>query len=231
MLTLDQIVSSYLSQHERPQSEFRRIYDIALRVYKFCDLHSTALPETVDLDVLANKTAVLPSNCITGGVIEVGYQDDEGIIVPLVENRHMTFLNSTSATRATGIPASDETTVELYPSGSRIQLGNSYKVDYENSVIVLDYDFPEDTLVIKYLKAFSEQSEEYVVNPFFEETIISGIQWHNSKRISATKADRDQNRRDFYNDLSISMKAINKFSPRELYESYRREQSLGKNRI
>lgn len=229
ILTLEQIVNSYLSQHERPQSEFRRLYDIALRGFKFCELHSTGVPLTVELDVAANKTATLPATVLS--VLEVGYQDGDGIIVPLVENKNMTFLNSTSATRATGIPVDSTTTVKLYPADSRLQLGNSYKVDYEHSVIILDYDFSESTIIIKALQMFSEQSEEYAVNQFFEESLLAFISWQDSKRAKNTQADRQLNRQDFYNELANARKAINGLSLMETYTSYRREQGLGANRI
>lgn len=229
VLTLDQIVSSYLSQFERPQSEYRRIYDIALRGFRFMELHSTGVPLTVELDVAANKTATLPATVLS--VLEVGYQDSDGIIIPLTENKNMTLLNSTSATRATGIPADSATTVQLYPEDSRLQLGNSYKVDYEHSVIILDYDFSETTIIVKALEMFAEQSEEYAVNQFFEESLLAFISWHDSKRAKNTQADRQLNRQDFFNELSNARKAINGLSLMEIYTSYRREQSLGKNKI
>jgi len=231
MLTLDQIVNSYMSQFERPSGEYRRLYDLALRGYKFCDLHSCAIPETVELDVLANKTAVLPATCIAGGVIEVGWQDEDGIIIPLTENKYISTLNSTSTTRVSATPAVPKTSVTTLGVGDRVQLGYSYKVDYENSIIVLDYDFPESTIVVKHMKMFEEQSEDYVVNDYFEECLISWILWQDSKRAKSTNADRQQNKKDFDTDLANARKSINGFSLRELFESYKRKLSLGNNVI
>jgi len=233
MLTLDNIVSSYLSANERPQSEYRRLYDIALRGFKFMQLHKTGLPETVELDVLANKTATLPADVLT--VIEIGWQDDTGHIVPLTQNSSMTMLNSTSTTRLSQAqipnPATTTTTNLVPVVGDRIQLGYSYKIDYDNSRIVLDYDFPESTIVVKYLPMFSEQSEDYVVSEFFEEALIAFLYWQDSKRAKNTNADREQNRRDFYNEFRIASQAIQPFSLRELYETYKRKLSLGNNVI
>lgn len=233
MLTLDNIVSSYLSQFERPQSEYRRIFDIALRGFKFCNLHAVGLPTTIELDVLANKTAVLPADALS--VIEIGWQDDTGHIVPLTQNSSMTMLNSTSTTRLADAQLADpavSTVTSLIPAiGDRIQLGYSYKIDYENSIIVLDYDFSEATIVVKYLPMFSEQSEDYVVSEYFEECILAWISWHDSKRAKNTNADREQNRRDFYNEFRIASQAIQPFSLRELYETHKRKLSLGNNVI
>ena len=232
MLTLDQLISSYLSQHERPQAEYRRLYDLALRGFKYMQLHSTGLPTTIELDVLANKTAVFPADVLS--VIEVGWQDDTGHIVPLTQNSSMTTLNSTSTTRLADAQLADpavNTVTSLVPTqGDRIQLGYSYKIDYENSIIVLDYDFPESTIVVKYLPMFSEQSEDYVVSEYFEEAILAYLQWQDSKRIKNTAADRQMNRADFFNELRIARQAMQSFSLRELYEVHKRKVSLGSNR-
>lgn len=233
MLTLDQIVSSYLSQHERPAGEYRRLYDIALRGYKFMQLHSVGLPETVELTVLSNKTAVLPATVLS--VLEVGWQDNTGHIVPLTQNSSMTMLNSTSTTRLSQAqipnPATTTTTSLIPAVGDRIQLGYSYKIDYDNLRIVLDYDFPESTVVVKYLPLFSESSQDYVVSEYFEEAILAFLSWQDSKRAKNTNADREQNRRDFYNEYRIANQSVKHFSLRELYETHKRKLSLGNNVI
>lgn len=229
-LTLSQVVNSYISQHSRPQGEFRRLFDIAIRGFKFCELHATSVPDTQELDVLSNKTAYLPTDCLA--VISCGYQDFDGSIIPMTRNDSMTLLNSTETDRATAFESGDDSeTVTRIETGSKIQLGYSYKVDTVNGRIIFDYNFPEDTVVVECMVMFSEQSEDYVVHPYFEEALISFIEWKDSKGNAKTKSERLLNRADFFEDFRIANQSLSSFSLTELFESYRREQSLGRTRI
>lgn len=204
-LSLTSVVQSYISRSEKPESSFRRLYEIALGGFKWMQLHSTGVPATVEVDVLSNKTAILPNDFLS--VINLGKLTSDGSTQDLFQNSDLSILNTTDDERG----------------GERVSYNNidCYRIDYAAKRVVLNPDFDGDVLVLEYLPVFSESSDDYAVNPFAEEALISYIRWQDSIYDAKLKSERHINRKDFFSEYHNAKRAINKITRTDLYQSYR----------
>lgn len=206
-LSLTQIVHSYISQWEKPESSFRRLYSTGLRGYKFCELHGSGTPKTVTLEVLSNKTAILPDNCLS--VLNIGFLNASGELINIKRNEELTLSKSTATDRTeqkTECESVEET---------------GYRIDYDNSRIVLPFDFRYDELVAEYLPVFEETNEDLIIADQFEETLIEWIGW---KDKTQSPQDRANHERLFWNHFRIAKRSMKPFNIRESYKYF----SIGK---
>lgn len=80
---LDEVINQYLSQYRLPDSAYDRVAQLAIRGRKELHLHSCGKPTTVELEVLANKTAKLPCDLLN--VLGVSIDNGESNFTILTE--------------------------------------------------------------------------------------------------------------------------------------------------
>lgn len=236
MITLDEIVQSYLDLHQMPDSKYRRIFNIAIRGYRLFHRDSTGFPQTQTLTVLANGTAVLPVNALNK--IAVGVLNNRGELASLTYDPLLSLFDAENSSRK------QQTTVDtlidneqyvvefqelqgglvpLYGYG-QYGVGSSgtigfYNIDWEQRVMIFNFGFCQPTIEFVYLGLPCEDGN-YLIHPFFQEALIAWINWQDSIG-NVKRGDRQLNKRDFDIQYANARKAMAPFDPSDIYNSYR----------
>lgn len=241
LLTLDEIVNNFLDSAEMPDAQYRRIFSIAIRGYRQMHFHASGQPQSVELEVLANKTSVLPQDYLQK--INIGVFNQRGELSPLTEDTLLGLRKDTEVDRLeqrnfellvdpqndnwinSGLFYNNWGMWRQYGVGSQSDLG-FYRIDPQNQVVVYNFHFRYPTVQLEYLPIVSEDNQ-YVVNPFFQEALISFIRWQNaidSRRFNI--GEREQYKTDYYNNLRVAKRAIKPFDPYEPINQYNRTTML-----
>ena len=96
-VSLDEIVNNYLDQYKRPDKDYRIIYGIAVRGLRIFYRDATGYPQTVQLTVLANNTAVLPVGAMNR--IDCGVLNNRGEFASLNFDPLLSILGDNSTSR------------------------------------------------------------------------------------------------------------------------------------
>ena len=96
-ISLDEVINYYLSAWELPDSQYGRISDLGIRGYRQIYMHATATPIEIPIEVLANKTSLLPCDCLSK--IRIGVLNGQGEVSPLTEDGSIGFAGNSSPSR------------------------------------------------------------------------------------------------------------------------------------
>jgi hypothetical protein len=244
-ITLDEIVSQYLDQHQMPQSKYRRIYSIAIRGYRLMYRDSTGFPQQVSLPILANQTSVLPTNLMS--IISVGVLNQRGEVASLVYDPLLAIVNAESPTR-TNQPTDQTLATDLdvlfslqdagnlgyvgygqfgqYGVGSQPVIG-FYNIDWENRVMLYNFQNTQtDNVLVQYLGLPCDNGE-YLIHPFFSEALIAYINWMDSVgNPRKSKGERQLNKQDFDIQYRNARFAMSPFDPSDAYNQWRQQQRI-----
>lgn len=233
-IKLDEIVNMYLDAWELPDSQYGRIFTLGVRGFRQIYAHAQAAPISVELEVLANKTSILPCDCLNK--IDLGVLNALGEISPLTEDSNLGLGMATSDDRL-GQPTDTRLTLDnesdiyynadgnyltpfvfgQFGSGARSDLG-FFRMDYDARLIVYDFAFSYPSVWLEYLPMFTDNGE-YNVNPFFVEAIIAFIEWNDKRR---SPSDRNTARQTYYNEIRIGKRSMKPFDVGQVYNSYNR---------
>ncbi len=243
MFTLDEIVEGYLDQHQRPEAQYRRIYNIAIRGFRLFYRDSTGYPSTVELEVLANGTAVLPVNALNR--ISVGVLNNKGEKASLTYDPLLSLFDSTNPERTQqttvetlitnedyvlGFQSLQNGTVPVYGYGqygvgAQAPLG-FYNIDWENRVMIFNFGFNQPTVLFEYL-GLPYENGNYLLHPFFQEALIAYIAWQDKlgdRRIGVGEK-RDSER--IYNvQYQNARRSMDPFDPSDIYNQHRQTMRL-----
>ncbi len=243
MITLDEIVQGYLDQHNRPDAQYRRIYNIAIRGFRLFYRDSTGYPSTAELTVLANGTAVLPVNALNK--ISVGILNNRGEIASLTYDPLLSLYDSTNPER-TDQPVTDTLitnqqfvvgfqtlgngTVPLwgygqYGIGAQPNLG-FYNIDWENRVMIFNFGFAQPTVIFEYL-GLPYENGTYLLHPFFQEALIAYIAWQDklgNKTIGV--GEKRDSERIYNNEYRNARRSLSPFDPSDIYNQFRQSMRL-----
>ena len=238
-ITMDEIVNAYLDAEEVPDSLYRRIHGLGVRAYRQIYMHATGQPIPVELEVLANKTAILPCDCLNK--ISVGTLNAKGQISPFTEDGGLGLGDATNVNRL-GQPTQDITinqNAEIYynpngtyvgsflggqyGSGARSDLG-FYRMDWEQRLIIFDFQFPYTSVWMEYLPVFTDDGQ-YNVSPFFVEAILSFIEWKDKRNGASDRANAE---RQWGNQFRIGRRSMKPFDASQVFLSYNRTTRQGR---
>ncbi len=240
MISLDEIVQGYLDQFGRPDAQYRRIYNIAIRGFRLFYRDSTGYPSTVELEVLANGTAVLPVNALNR--ISVGVLNNKGEKASLVYDPLLSLFDSTNPERTQqatvetlitneefvlGFQSLQNGTVPnygygQYGVGAQAPIG-FYNIDWESRVMIFNFGFNQPTVLFEYL-GLPYENGTYLLHPFFQEALIAYVAWQDS--VGSKKGDRDRNKRDFDIAYRNARFAMNPLDPSDIYNQFRQTMRL-----
>lgn len=244
-ITLDEIVSQYLDQHQMPQSKYRRIYSIAIRGYRLFYRDSTGFPQQVSLPIQANQSSVLPTNLMS--IISVGVLNQRGEVASLVYDPLLAIYDSTNPNRQQQ-PTQETLATDLdvlfslqdagnlgyvgygqfgqYGVGSQPVIG-FYNVEWQNRVLIYNFqNVQPNNVLVEYLGLPCENGE-YLLHPFFSEALIAYINWMDSVgNPRKSKGERQMNERDFNVQYRNARFAMAPFDPSDVYNQWRQQQRL-----
>lgn len=239
-VTLDEITEMYLDQHMMPEGKYRRMYTIGIRALRLFHRDSTGAPQTVNLTILANNTAVLPVGALNK--ISVGVLNNRGEIAPLTYDPSLSLYDSTNPQRLERphqdllinneqfIVESQELQGGLVPLLGYGQLGvgsqpniGFYNIDWGARVMVFNFGkFCYNTVQFKYLGLPCCENGDYFVHPFFQEALIAYLDWQDSKgdkRVSSKTAAIKK--RDFDIEYNNARRAMEPFDLSDQYNQWR----------
>lgn len=243
MITLDEIINFYLDQHQRPQSQYRRVSTLGIRGFRLFWRDRTGLSSTVNLPVLANKTSVMPTDLQT--IIQIGILNQKGEFASLTLDSNLSLGDSTNSGRTSqqvtdtlvtnedvifsyqdtllNVPSQ---TFELLGVGSTGVIGY-YRPDWGSRTFVYDFKFHPTQVILEYLGLPQTSGGEYYVDDIFLEAMIAYIAWQDAiGNPKASRAERMDLKSLFdmeYRNASIAKDPIN---PSELYNQFRRDMRL-----
>jgi hypothetical protein len=230
-VTLDEIVNFYLDEWELPDAQYRRIHSLAVRGYREIYKHASGTAIDVEIEVLANKTAQLPCDCLNK--ISVGILNAQGEIAPLTEENLISTNSSVNRLSAQTTRTEVDNNSEIFYNVDGNYMGNYmyaqmgvgaqsdlgfYTIDWAQRLIVLGFHFAYTSIWLKYLPVYSDNGK-YPVNPFFSECLINFIGWKDKRR---SPSDRATCRVEYYNELRIGKRSMKPFDAGQAYNSYNR---------
>lgn len=240
MILLDEITEGYCSQYQRPESQYFRITQIGIRGLRLFHRDSTGFQQTVNLTVLGNGTAVLPSNALNK--ISVGVLNNRGELAPLTYDPSLSLFDSTNPGRQNQpnvdtiinneqfIIESQELQGGLVPLWGYGQYGigaqpniGFYNIDWENRVMVFNFKFCQPTVQFVYLGLPCENGN-YLVDPLFQEALISYIDWQDAKgrgKLRTGRNGKSPEEIDFDKQYMNARRSQIPFDPSDVYSQYR----------
>lgn len=238
-IEMDEIVNFYLDAEESPDSLYGRIHGLGVRAYRQIHMHAQGEPLSVELEVLANKTAILPCDCLNK--IGVGILNNHGEISPLTEDNNLGLGNSSSINRVdkgvSGLLVDNTSAIFYNPNGTNVgtmltgQYGSGarsdlgfFRIDWDQRLIIFDFNFPYTSVWLEYLPVFSNDGT-YIVNPFFVEAVLSFIEWKDKRR---NANDRNAAKREFGNQIRIGRRSMKPFDPGQVFNQYYRTNRLSR---
>ena len=196
-------------------------------------MHATATPIEIPIEVLANKTSLLPCDCLSK--IRIGVLNGQGEVSPLTEDGSIGFAGNSSPSRTSqqSVPILLNNDANIYydPNGNYVapfifgQFGSGaksdlgfYNIDWGSRIITYDFNFPYSEVYIKYMPVFSNNGE-YPVNPFFLEAIMAFIEWNDKRR---STVDRNSAEKRYYNEFRVGKRSIVSFDLEQAILQYNR---------
>lgn len=240
-VSLDEIVNGYIDQHGLSQSQYRRLYGIAIRGFRVFERDSLGIPITTPLEVLGNNTAVLPVGALNK--ISVGVLNQRGEITSLTYDPLLSTYDSTSPDRLdqpvdhtlvdnTDLLFSLQDNINIgYPDGGYGQFGQGstgtigfYNIDWKNRVMIFNFKhFCPTQVMFTYLGIPCEDGD-YYIHPFFQEALIAYIWWQDKKKLNGGKtafAEMNAAERDFNIQYRNARFAMTPFDPSDVINQYR----------
>ena len=238
-IKLDEVVNFYLDSWELPDGQYRRIHSLAVRAYRQIYMHATAEAQTVELEVLANRTSVIPCDCLNK--ISIGVMNGSGGISGLTEDTNIGFGNNGTASRigqhTERLTVDSDSEVFYDQNGNFLtpyvfaQMGvgaqsdiGFYNIDWKSRLVTYSFNFPYTSVWLEYLPVFTDNGE-YTVNPFFVEAILAFIGWQDKRR---SVQDRNMSKQEYYNEIRIGKRSLKPFDPSQAFSAYARSARIAR---
>jgi hypothetical protein len=247
-IPLDTVINDYLNESEQSNNKYFKVFHIAYRGFENLGIDFFYRIQAVKLPVNANKTVTLPANYLKW--TKIGRLNSRGEIIPLWYNDKLTTYASLSPDRLT--KTQDDSTIgadwnnsngvfynywngaaytNVYGTPSGAPFAGSFKVDIENSVILLDEHYQDDYIMLEYV-ATPVEGGEYYLPVQFREALIAWLWWKDGKARPVAShmrlgAARDA-KHEFYNERK---NAIAQWKPSTIYEKYQVHQEMSRQAI
>lgn len=240
LVNIKDIIHLYMDGAQLTTASYRRLYGIATRGATDLLLDVTANIKSCELCVMGNKTAELPEDFIQWS--KVGVLNRDGEVATLKHNSNLTLLNDNSTSRLTDNESQIWTGLyrisegyylnfngyaygygccDLFGvSGNELSQLGEFKVDEECGLIVLNATFPYSKIILEYIAAPNEE-DGFTVPIQAQEALISWLSWQDIIHLAASRKvsiyDKQQRRREYYNQKEL---ARNRIKPFRLHEAY-----------
>lgn len=245
-ITLDSCVLDYLNESEQNNNKYFKVYHIGYRGLENMGLDFFFQVIDLKLPVNSNKTVTIPNGIIN--VILAGRLNDRGEIIPLYVNNKLTTFAGLSPNRLT--QTQDSSTIganwnygsnwgnwngwnytNIYGTPSGAPFAGNYKVDLNNSVILLDENYREDYIIVKAMISPKDGEDAYLPVQF-REALIAWLWWKDGKARPMTShmrlgAARDA-KHEFYNERR---NAIAQWKSSTIFEKYQIHQESSREAI
>lgn len=240
-ISLDSVVTDFLTEAEYNQSKYFKIWQIAYRGLEDLGLDAFYGIKSVKLPINANKTVELPADFLKW--TKVGILNNHGEVIPLYYNDKLTtyadvFPDRIEATTGTPNLSGDwgvnswwnywngYAYTNIYGAPSGAPFAGDFKIDLDNGVILLNDKFKYDYVILEYV-ASPKPGGEYYLPVQFREALISWVRWKDSISIPVKSRPQQSNvemkRRDYYNDRRV---AIARWKPTRAYDMYQVSQEM-----
>lgn len=240
-ITLDSVVTDYLTEAEYSQTKYFKVWNIAYRGLEDLGLDAFYRIQAVKLPINANKTVTLPADYMNW--TKVGILNPHGEVIPLYYNDKLTTFadiwpDRLEVTKGSPDLAGDwglnswwnywngyaYTNIYGVPSGAPFV--GDFKIDLENGIILLNDHFKYDYVILEYV-ASPTPGNDYYIPVQFREALISWIRWKDAISVPVKTRPQQTNvemrRRDYYNDRRI---AIARWKPTRDYDVYQSSQQM-----
>ena len=247
-ITLDSVLLDYLMEAGKSNNDYMKAYHIAYRGFEQMGINYFYQVVDIKITVNANKTATLPANIINW--ITVGRLNGKGEIIPLWYNDKLTTFADLSPDRLTN--TQDDSTIganvndgssgnwsywngwaytNIYGTPSGQPFAGSFKIDLNNGIILLDENYREDYVMLRYVSSPQEGQDCYIPVQF-REALIAWLWWKDGKAKSIRThmqlgAARDA-KHEFYNE---QRNAVAAFKQSKIYEKYQVNQEASREAI
>jgi hypothetical protein len=222
MMTLLDVIKSYLNEAEIPQHKTMRLLEIGKRGIMDLHMDVNGLPTTTELEFEPNTlTSPLPSDYITyrkigyvrGGVIvpfaqnpRIKLYEDNGSCLPANQNKNIDTITGL----ATGFPQypywggygiSRIAPNGLYGGFSSLGGDKSYTCDFRidelNGFIQYGCN-PNVKIVMEYLANPKMVDGQYVIHPYDVQTVMSWLSWRDIENKKGVSLSEKREKRDEY---------------------------------
>jgi hypothetical protein len=245
-IPLDTVINDYLIEAGKDNNSYFKAYHIAYRGFEQMGINYFYQVVDMKLPVNSNKTVTLPATIINW--IAAGRLNSKGEIIPLYYNEKLTTFAGLSPNRLT--QTQDDSTIgsssvdngsygfwngwaytNIYGTPSGQPFAGSFKVDFNNGVILLDENYEEDYVMLKCVVS-PQEGQECFIPVQFREALIAWLWWKDGKAKSIRThmqlgAARDA-KHEFYNELKNAVAA---WKPSRIYEKYQVHQEMSRQAI
>lgn len=235
-IPIDDPVNAYLDESEQGVHKYFKVWQLAFRAMTEMGLDFFYQIKSVKLPINANKTVMLPADCLKYS--KIGVLNDRGETIPLRFNEKLTYFADQLPDRLT--KTQDNTIPNAFVNNSPIWYNywngyayspvfglpsgapfvGSFKIDEHNGVILLDENFIYEYLMVEYV-ASPKQGEVYYIPIQFKEAIISYLRWKDiistNAKTHVANANIMWRRKEYYNDRRL---ALARFRPYYLDQAY-----------
>lgn len=190
---LKQCVAMALDEADKSSADFDKAWILAFRGLVDLGYDIAWEPTSVNIPLNGNKTADLPSDCISW--TKIGVWNNSGEISTLKMNRALSIFKSANPNRLSQMPAdiTDNFLQNLpsypffvnyawdygyrnsYLDSGLVQYGECW-VDEKNRVIIFDPNFRFDHVVLEYISS-PEKNGDYEIQLACQEAVIAFVQW------------------------------------------------------
>lgn len=243
-ITIDSVIKDYLNESEQNISKYFKCFHLAFRGFDMLGLDFFYKIQSVKLPINSNFTVNLPSDYMNWS--KVGILNDDGSIIPLYYNANMTTYADLLSNRIAKTDDPDSAWLQWWgwdsntwynwwngwgytniygvPSGEPFV--GQFKIDLDNSVILLNQNFGREYIMLEYVCS-PRQGVDYFMPVQFREALIAWMWWKdgNSKSVRSHMelgARRDW-RHEFYNERR---NAIARYKPIRQQEIYQASQQM-----
>lgn len=225
-IPLSEVVNSYLNEAElSPNDNFIRYYKMALEGLRNEMLNDFAAPiKTVELTVLANKTAVLPRDYINYS--RLGIINNNGEIATLMQNDNLTFNKSCSDDRVDQ-PLEYQTILDgneylywssatpigfayqpLYGVGSNVEIGE-FRIDKAGGKIIFDFNFQKPKVILEYLAVGGVEDGNYYCDEILQQAVKAYLSWASIRsKARISDGQKINAMRNFYRERTNAVKRM-----------------------
>jgi len=190
---LRSVVALAMDELDKSVGDQDRCWQLGLRALVQMNQQVSAEPLTVRIPVSSNKTVPFPTDCLTW--TKIGILNSNGEVSTLKINNALTTFRDTNPNRLsdltaditdsiTGIPNApfffnyyyNNTYFNLFGVGTGLVQYGSCRVDDENRLVILGFDFEYDSIIFEYIST-PQRNGDYRVLLSFQEAIIAFIKW------------------------------------------------------
>jgi len=219
---LSKAVWFYIDAAKKNNTEFRRLWSIGVRATEELGMDVFATPKTVRLEVMPNKTVVLPDDFIQ--YTKVGVLNSNGEIATLRYNKDISGYKILSDNRvsenAGDITAPydgyrnyfyEDTVVDLFGVGSGSSTIGNFKIQEDEGIIMLDMEFPYNYLMLEYISA-PIQDDDYRIPIQVRDAVIAYIAWRDIEyNRNYALGEKQIRRKEYYNQKRLARLRENPF--------------------